>query len=169
MSTAVVLAVESITGEVASAVLAAVVGAFYDLHRHRDASTLSEKILAVVPRMIACDSALWVRVEPERQSFSFAAWPADRFAAVDRKEAASLQAQGRLLGLRDRAQAAGGAACQAVMHLVSTGRKRSMPPTPASVNPASCTGTLTARGPPTGRQVRAARAQFIEHARTFCR
>ena len=89
MSTAVVLAVESITGEVASAVLAAVVGALYDLHRHRDASTLSEKILAVV----LCDSALWVRVEPEKRSFTFAAWPADRFAAVDRKEAASLHLQ----------------------------------------------------------------------------
>jgi hypothetical protein len=89
MSTAVGLAVESISGEVASAVLAAVVGALYDLHRHRDASTLSEKILAVVLRMIACDSALWARVGPERQSFTFAAWPADRFAAVDRKEAAS--------------------------------------------------------------------------------
>jgi hypothetical protein len=67
------------------AAITAVVDALYDLHRHRDVGTLAEKILTVVPRMIACDSAAWVRIEPATQSFTFSAWPAGRFGGLDHK------------------------------------------------------------------------------------
>lgn len=65
-------------------------GALYDLNRHRDAGTLAEKIVAVVPRIVACDSAVFVRIDPRTRSFSFSAWPAGAFADIDHGEAVRL-------------------------------------------------------------------------------
>lgn len=82
------------TGDDASAreseALAAVLGALYDLGRHRDTHTLAQKIVSVVPRMIACDSAAFARIDPATRSFSLASWPDGAFAAVDQDEAVGL-------------------------------------------------------------------------------
>jgi DNA-binding CsgD family transcriptional regulator len=76
-----------------SETLTVVLGALYDLNRHRDADTLAQKIVTVVPRTITCDSAIFARIEPATLSFTFSSWPADRFAAVDHKDAARLHLQ----------------------------------------------------------------------------
>ena len=73
--------------------LAAVLGALYDLNRHRDADTLAQKIVSVVPRAIVCDSAIFARIEPATRSFTFSSWPTDRFARVDHKDAVGLHLQ----------------------------------------------------------------------------
>ena len=73
--------------------LAAVLGALYDLNRHRDANTLAQAIVSTVPRAIACDSAIFARIEPATQSFTFSAWPAGHFAGVDHNEVVRLHRQ----------------------------------------------------------------------------
>jgi len=73
--------------------LAVVLGALYDLNRHRDADTLAQKIVSVMPRAIACDTAIFARIEPAGPSFTFASWPSDRFAGVDHNDAARLHLQ----------------------------------------------------------------------------
>lgn len=70
--------------------LAAVSEALYDLNRHRAADTLPEKILSVVTRLIPCDSAVFIRIEPATTSFSFLSRPADIFAGLNHKEIAEL-------------------------------------------------------------------------------
>lgn len=71
-------------------VLGGILGALYDLNRHRDANTLAQKTVSVVPRIIACDSAIFARIEPSTRSCSIAAWPEGVFDAVDQDEAIRL-------------------------------------------------------------------------------
>lgn len=70
-----------------SANLPLVLGALYDLNRHRDPATLGRTIVSVVARVIACDSAMLARIDPAAQSFTLACWPDDRFASVDHNDA----------------------------------------------------------------------------------
>ncbi len=67
-----------------------VLDALYDLNRHRDAGTLAEAIVSVVPRAIACDSAVFARIDLAAQSFTFTAWPPDHFAGVEHNQAVRL-------------------------------------------------------------------------------
>ena len=67
--------------------LTAVLGALYDLNRHRDASTLADAIVSIVPHAIACDSAIFARLEPATRSFTFSSWPSGRFTHVDHNDA----------------------------------------------------------------------------------
>jgi hypothetical protein len=78
---------------VAFEILAAVLDALYDLNRHRDANTLPETIVSVIPRAIACDSAVYARIEPATRSFTLSSWPPDRFAGVHHNEAFRLHVQ----------------------------------------------------------------------------
>jgi len=73
--------------------LTAVLGALYDINRHRDANTLAREIVSVVPRAIACDSAIFARVEAATRSFTFSAWPTVQFADVDHNDAVRLHCQ----------------------------------------------------------------------------
>lgn len=73
--------------------LTAVLGALYDINRHRDANTLAREIVSVVPRAIVCDSAIFARVEAATRSFTFSAWPAGQFADVDHNDAVKLHRQ----------------------------------------------------------------------------
>src|SRR6185295_10750464 len=73
--------------------LTAVLGALYDINRHRDANTLAREIVSVVPRAIACDSAIFARVEAATRSFTFSAWPTGQFADVDHNDAVKLHRQ----------------------------------------------------------------------------
>ncbi len=66
--------------------LAQILGALYDLNRHRNAGTLAETIVEVVPRAIVCDSAVFARIDPEAQSFTFTAWPAQRFSGLEHRQ-----------------------------------------------------------------------------------
>lgn len=70
--------------------LAAISEALYDLNRHRDANTLPEKILSVVSRLIACDSAVFIRIDPATTSFSLSSLPAYAFAGLNHQEVAEL-------------------------------------------------------------------------------
>ena len=70
--------------------LATVLGALYDLNRHRDSTTLAQTIVSAVPRAIACDSAIFARIDAASQSFTFSAWPVGHFAGIDHKEAVRL-------------------------------------------------------------------------------
>ena len=73
-----------------TSLLAAISEALYDLNRHRDANTLPEKILSVVSRLIACDSAVFIRIDPATTSFSLLSQPADAFAGLNHQEVAEL-------------------------------------------------------------------------------
>lgn len=55
--------------------LAAVLDALYDLNRLRDPNTLPQKIVSVIPRAIACDSAVYARIEPATRSFTLSPGP----------------------------------------------------------------------------------------------
>ena len=70
--------------------LEAVLEALYDLYRHRDITSLPARILSAVTKLIACDSALYVRIDPATKSFSLTSSPADGFAALDHKQVAEL-------------------------------------------------------------------------------
>ena len=70
--------------------LDAVLEALYDLYRHRDINSLPARILSVVTKLIACDSALHIRIEPATKSFSLTSWPADAFASMDHGRVAEL-------------------------------------------------------------------------------
>jgi DNA-binding CsgD family transcriptional regulator len=70
--------------------LETVLEALYDLYRHRDISSLPARILSAVTNLIACDSALYIRIDPATTSFSLTSWPANAFAAVDHREVSEL-------------------------------------------------------------------------------
>jgi DNA-binding CsgD family transcriptional regulator len=62
----------------------------YDLYRHWDINSLPARMLAAVTRLIACDSALFVRVSPATRSFSLLSWPSDAFDALDHNVVADI-------------------------------------------------------------------------------
>jgi DNA-binding CsgD family transcriptional regulator len=62
----------------------------YDLYRHRDLSSLPARILVVATRLVACDSALYVRIDSETRSFSLVSSPEDAFANLDHRMMAEL-------------------------------------------------------------------------------
>jgi DNA-binding CsgD family transcriptional regulator len=62
----------------------------YDLYRHRDLGSLPARILLVAVRLVACDSAVHARIDPETRSFSLVSSPEDAFADLDHKVAADL-------------------------------------------------------------------------------
>ena len=68
--------------------LNAVSEALYDLNRHYDAKTLPRKVLSLIARLIRCDSAACVRIDPATSSFSLLSWPDDTFSALDHDEVA---------------------------------------------------------------------------------
>jgi DNA-binding CsgD family transcriptional regulator len=70
--------------------LEVVMEVLYDLYRHRDINSLPARILSVVTKLIACDSALYVRIDPATKSFSLLSWPVDAFAALDHNVIADL-------------------------------------------------------------------------------
>jgi DNA-binding CsgD family transcriptional regulator len=70
--------------------LESVSSALYDLNRHRDRNSLPEKILAVVSRLISCDSAMFVRIDAATKSFSLISQPAFAFAELNFEEVAEL-------------------------------------------------------------------------------
>jgi len=71
----------------AAETLSSLLGALYDLNRHRDAHTLPRKIVSVAVRVIACDSAAFVRVDSATRSFSLVSWPDGAFAGIDQDDA----------------------------------------------------------------------------------
>jgi DNA-binding CsgD family transcriptional regulator len=78
----------SLSGEIE--ILAGVLGPLYDISRHRNPDTLGQTIVSAVSQMIACDSAVFARIDPATRSFSFVAWPANRFISIDHAVAARL-------------------------------------------------------------------------------
>ena len=68
-------------------------GALYDLSRHRDSATLGQRIVAVVPRIVACDSAVFARIQPATRTFTFVAWPERSFESIDHSEVIALHLQ----------------------------------------------------------------------------
>lgn len=70
--------------------LNAVSEALYDLNRHYDAKTLPQKVLSLIARLIRCDSAACVRIDPATSSFSLLSWPDNTFSALDHDEVARL-------------------------------------------------------------------------------
>jgi DNA-binding CsgD family transcriptional regulator len=76
-----------------SGALGAGLTALYDLYRHRDAGTFPGVVATVVARLIACDSAAYVRTEPGSSAFAVASWPEGVFASLDHRETAALHAQ----------------------------------------------------------------------------
>jgi DNA-binding CsgD family transcriptional regulator len=73
--------------------LSAVLSGLYDLYRHRDAGTFPVRVVAVVARALACDSAAYIRTDPARASFQVTGWPEGTFASLDHREAAELHAR----------------------------------------------------------------------------
>src|SRR5574339_657566 len=73
--------------------LAVMFGALYDLSRHRDAATLGQRIVQVVPRIVACDSAIFARIQPATRTFTFIAWPERSFEAIDHGDVTALHLQ----------------------------------------------------------------------------
>lgn len=66
------------------------IGALYDLSRHRDAATLGQRIVTVVSRIVACDSAIFARIQPATRTFTFVAWPERSFDVIDHSEVIAL-------------------------------------------------------------------------------
>jgi hypothetical protein len=64
--------------------------ALYDIYRRCDASTLGQTIVSAMPKAIACDSAVFVRIEPTAGSFTLTSWPIDRFDGIDHNNALAL-------------------------------------------------------------------------------
>jgi len=74
-------------------ILGAALSALYDLCRHRDAGTFPTRVVAALGRIIACDSALYLRADAQSGAFELTSWPQAAFAYVDHREAATLHAQ----------------------------------------------------------------------------
>lgn len=72
--------------------LSRALSALYDLYRHRDAGTFPARVVAVLPRIIECDSAVHVSADPQTGAFELAAWPEGKFENLDHREAAALHA-----------------------------------------------------------------------------
>lgn len=76
-----------------SEVLAAFSDALYDLYRHAGPETLGQAVVAVIPRAIACDSAVFVHVEPTVRAFTLVSWPPDHFVDIDHNATFALHAR----------------------------------------------------------------------------
>ncbi len=72
--------------------MGAVLGALYDLARHRDADSFPSQVAKALARIIDCDSVAYVRVEPEAGSLAISSWPEDAFAGLDHEAAFNLHA-----------------------------------------------------------------------------
>ena len=73
--------------------LGAALSALYDLYRHRDAGTFPARVVAVLARIIDCDSALYLRADAQSGAFELTPWPEGAFETLDHREAATLHAQ----------------------------------------------------------------------------
>ena len=70
--------------------IAAILGGVHDLYRHRDASSFPARVVEVLGRVLACDTAMYLRVDPGGASFDLTCWPAAACAALDHREALEL-------------------------------------------------------------------------------
>ncbi|HWQ38012.1 MAG TPA: hypothetical protein VNM24_05265 [Burkholderiales bacterium] len=57
-----------------------ILSALYDLYRHRDAGTFPARLTTVLARVVACDTAAYVRIDPA--AGALAKWVAEQLAEI---------------------------------------------------------------------------------------
>lgn len=83
--------------------IGAMLGALYDLARHREAASFPAQVARALARIIECDSAAYVRVEPAAGSVAIGEWPEDAFAGLDHAQAIELHVRDHPFVARFRA------------------------------------------------------------------
>ncbi len=76
-----------------SRALAVILGALYDVARHRDAGTFPAEVALALGHALDCDSAAYVRIDADAGGLVISSWPETAFAGVDLVQVIALHAQ----------------------------------------------------------------------------